>query len=78
VSDEHKRVILKGPVAGPFEFRHQQHTLWRVAQASDLAGITDTLGAPFLRVFCEGAGVGNAGATSRVSILIFARSGRVL
>jgi len=33
-----------------------------VAQAFDLAGITDTVGAPFLRVFCEGAGVGNAGA----------------
>jgi hypothetical protein len=42
----------------------------RVAQAFDLAGITNTVGAPFLRVFCEepalsgaeGAGVGNAGA----------------
>ncbi len=26
----------------------------RVAQAFDLAGITNTVGAPFLRVFCEG------------------------
>ena len=42
----------------------------RVAQAFDLAGITNTVGAPFLRLFCEepalsgaeGAGVGNAGA----------------
>ena len=41
-----------------------------VAQACDLAGITNTVGAPFLCVFCEGpalsgaegAGVGNAGA----------------
>ena len=42
----------------------------RVARAFDLAGITNTVGAPFLRVLCEepalsgaeGAGVGNAGA----------------
>src|SRR6266496_5571805 len=34
----------------------------RVAQAFDLAGATNTVGGPFLRVFCEGAGVGNAGA----------------
>ena len=26
----------------------------RVAQAFELAGITNTVGAPFLRVFCEG------------------------
>jgi hypothetical protein len=34
----------------------------RVALAFDLAGVTNKQGAPFLRVFCEGAGVGNAGA----------------
>jgi hypothetical protein len=28
----------------------------RVAQAFDLADITNEAGAPFLRVFCEGAG----------------------
>jgi hypothetical protein len=28
--------------------------IWRVAQAFDLAGDTKTVGAPFLRVFCEG------------------------
>jgi hypothetical protein len=38
------------------------NALGRVAQAFDLAGIYNTVGAPFLRVFCEGAGVGNAGA----------------
>ncbi len=27
---------------------------WRVARAFDLAGITNTVSAPFLRVFCEG------------------------
>src|SRR5216683_7340695 len=27
---------------------------WRVAQAFDLAGITNTVGAQFVRVFCEG------------------------
>ncbi len=27
--------------------------LGRVAQAFDLAGVTNTVGAPFLRVFCE-------------------------
>jgi hypothetical protein len=35
---------------------------WRVARAFDLARITNTVGGPFLRVLCEGAGVGNAGA----------------
>jgi hypothetical protein len=34
----------------------------RVAQAFELAGITNKVGAPFLRIFCEGAGVGNADA----------------
>jgi hypothetical protein len=27
---------------------------WRVAQAFDLAGITNTMGCPVLRAFCEG------------------------
>ena len=35
---------------------HQKVELGRVARAFDLAGITNTAGAPFLRVFCEGMG----------------------
>src|SRR5882762_4242217 len=36
----------------------QPLSLWRVAQDFDVAGITNTVGAPFVRVFCKGAGVG--------------------
>lgn len=50
--------------------RMKKHHDGGVARAFDLAGITNTVGAPFLRVLCEepalsgaeGAGVGNAGA----------------
>jgi hypothetical protein len=33
-----------------------------LAQAFDLAGITNAVAAPFLRIFREGVGVRNAGA----------------
>src|SRR6202035_652355 len=42
----------------------------RVGATFDLAGLTNTGGAPFLRVFCKGAGTGNAAANRACSVLL--------
>jgi hypothetical protein len=58
-SQEKSRVTnIEGQfIEGRSPFEHLE--LRRVAQAFDLAAITNTVGAPFLRVLCEGAGTTN-------------------